>query len=552
MVYADLLISLEKICVLVTITYFASRTDAFARLLLQRAGSKDRLPTYLLFTCLSLAEVVLAPHNPLMDARVLSATAAGLLGGVSLGTAVGLTTGLISFLHSPWTVLDCAPAVVAGALGGLVYTYRPAFAPKVLAGFIVGVLGHGLWLLIRLQSDYLVGSWDTLAVQYVLPMLLSGAGVAVFLVIIGDMRAQRQRIERSELAKAISMANRVLPSLSAGLDEAAAEHIAEMVRRLTRVPAVAIAVEGKLLSHVGEAAEYHLKSGIAPDVATQAMTDGERHTTEKRAAWCDHPGCPFGSAVAAPLRYHGRLIGSVVLFETRYVKFRPEVVDLGAEIAQFLVNYQLQTAEIAHQAQAVSKAELKALQAQVHPHFLFNALNTLAGLCEINPTQAAELTVKLGEFFRSSFRSERELVSTVREELATARSYLDIEKARFGDRLEVVEEIDPAADDLSVPSFSLQPLVENAIVHGVSRKTGQGIVRVTTRLKGDRLYCCVIDNGRGFDMATRNWRNNGSHALSMLEGRLQRIYDGDYRLIVRSRKDQGTLACIRIPANPAQ
>lgn len=549
MAYADLLISLEKICMLVTITYIASRTDAFARLLLQNTRPRDRIFSYLFFSCLSLAEVVLAPHSPTMDARIVSATAAGLLGGIVMGAGVGLTTGLLSLLHAPWTALDCAPAIIAGALGGIFYRYRPAFAPKVLAGFLVGMLGHGLWLMIRLQRDFLVGSWDSIVLQYILPMIINGAGVAVFLVIIGDMRAQRQRIERSELAKAISMANHVLPSLSAGLDETAAGHIATTVLRLTGVPAVAIAVEGKLLAHVGEAADYHRRSGIIPDVALQAMADGQCHTTEKRGTWCDHPGCPFGCAVAAPLRYRSRLIGSVVLFETRYVRFRPEVVDLGAEVAQFLVNYQLQTAEIASQAQAVSKAELKALQAQVHPHFLFNALNTLAGMCEINPGQAAELTVKLGEFFRSSFRSERELVSTVKEELTTARSYLDIERARFGDRLQVIEDTEPEAESCSVPSFLLQPLVENSIVHGVSKKTGKVLVRIRTKLKGDHLYCCVTDNGRGFDTASRGWRNNGSHALSMLAGRLERLYAQDYRLIVRSKKDQGTLVCIRIPAD---
>lgn len=552
MVHTDLLISLEKICMLVTITYFASRTDAFARLLLRNTRPRDKALSYLFFSCLSLAEVVLAPHNSLMDARIVSATAAGLLGGVALGTGVGLATGVMSMLHSPWTALDSAPAVIAGALGGLSYRYRPAFAPKVLAGFLVGVLGHGLWLSIRLQSDYLIGSWDAIVVQYVMPVLLSGAGVSVFLVIIGDMRAQRQRIERSELAKAISQANAVLPNLSTGLDEAVAEHIATMVRNLTGAPAVAIAVEGRLLAHVGEAAEYHRKSGRMPEVAVLAMEDGARHVTEKRATWCDHPGCPFGSAVAAPIVYRGRAIGSVVLYGTRYVKLKPEVVDLGAVMAQFLANYQLQASEIASQAQAVSKAELKALQAQVHPHFLFNALNTLAGLCEINPAQAAELTVKLGEFFRSSFRSERELISTVREELATARSYLDIEKARFGDRLGILEDIDPAADECGIASFSLQPLVENSIVHGVSRKTGQGIVRIVTRLKNGHLYCCVIDNGRGFEAASGAWRRNGSHALSMLVGRLERIYGQDYRLIVRSKEDRGTMVCIRIPASTTQ
>jgi two-component system sensor histidine kinase LytS len=549
MTVTDPLVSFQKVCLLVTLTYFASRTDAFARLMLQNARRKDRLLSYLFFTTVALAEVVIAPHNSLMDARIVAATAAGLLGGMTLGTSVGITTGFMSMVHSPWAPLDCVPAVVAGVLGGAFYRYRPAFAAKVLAGFLAGTLGHGLWLVTRLQTDYLVGSWDVLAVQYVLPMFASGVGVSVFLAIIGDIRAQRERIERSELAKAIAMANRVLPGPGTGLDTVAAKHLAEMVRRFTGAPAVAIAVEGKLLAHVGEASDYHSKSGIIPDVAIQAMRDGERHYTEKRATWCNHAGCPFGSAVAAPLQYREKIVGSVVLYETRNARFRPEVVDLGAEVAQFLVNYRLQTVEIAEQARAVSKAELKALQAQVHPHFLFNALNTLAGLCEMNPRAAAELTVRLGEFFRGSFRSERELLSTVREELAVARSYLDIEKARFGERLEVVEDTDPAADECSLPSFSLQPLVENAIVHGVSRKTGKGIVTISTRVDDGHLWCSVTDNGRGFDVKSIDWRNNGTHALGMLSGRLKRIYGDDYELAVQSTKGHGTRICIEIPVS---
>lgn len=534
---------------LVTITYLASRTDAFARLLMRISTRRDKALSFLFFSSLSLAEVLLAPHNPLIDTRIVSATAAGLLGGAWLGLAVGAVTSVIGALHMPWSVLDSIPPIIAGVFGGWIYRFKSPFAPKVLAGFLVGMLAHGLWLGVRFQRDYFLGSWDTLAVQYVFPMFLSGAGVALFLVIISDMRAQRERIERSELARAIGLANRVLPQMSTGLDEAAAGHIAEMVRRLTGLPAVAVAVGGKLLAHVGEAAEYHLKAGIVPEVAMQAMADGARHVTEKRSTWCDHPGCPFGSAVAAPIRYRKDVIGAVILFQTRDVKFRPEVVDLGAEVAQFLANYQMQVTEIELQARAVSRAELKALQAQVHPHFLFNALNTVAALCEIDPRKASELTVKLGQFFRSSFRSRAELTSTVQDELLTVRSYLDIEKARFGDRLEVIEQIDEEAYDCLVPSFSVQPLVENAIVHGLSKKSGPGRLRIAIRIKDDFLLCCVTDNGRGFDTSTLEWNNNGSHALPMLRGRLEGIYGDGFRMRIMSRVNGGTIACLQIPLN---
>lgn len=549
MLYEGLANSLQKICVLVTITYLASHTEVFARLFRPVSRRQDRLLAFLFFASLALAEVLLSSHDPLVDACIVAAIAAGLLGGVWQGIAVGAVTGLFGALHASWSPVDSMPALFGGAIGGWVCRFSPAFAQRVLAGFLVGVLGHGLWLASKLQRDYFTGSWDVVAVQYVLPMLLSGAGVAAFLLIIGDVRAQRERIERSELARALSMANRVLPSMATGLDEAAAEQTASVVRSLTGVPAVAIASPDRLLAHTGEAAEYHLRAGKVPSVAIEAMGDLKRHSTEKRSTWCDHPGCPFGSAVGIPLIFDGRAIASVVLFETRQAHSRPEVVDLGAEVAQFLVNYQMRVVQANTQAQAVSRAELKALQAQVHPHFLFNALNTLAGLCEINPPQAAKLTVKLGDFFRRSLRSERALISSVSEEMDTVRAYLEIEKARFGDRLEVVEEICADADDCAIPSFTVQPLVENAIVHGVSRKEGKGRVRIATRVRNGHLLCFVADDGNGFSEGARSWQDKEGHALPMLKGRLDRIYGSNYRLRISSRANRGTVVCLQLPRN---
>ena len=550
MLYEGLANSVQKICALVTITYFASRTELFARVFRFAARPGDRLFAFLFFSALAVAEALFSSHDPLLDAGIVSAAAAGLVSGLWPGIGVGaVSAAAASLLRSSWSPGDALPAVIVGALGGWVCQFSPAFAQRVLAGFLAGTLGHGIWLAVRLQQDYLIGSWDAAAVQYVLPMFLSGVGVALFLFIVGDMRAQRERIERSELARALGEANRFPPVASGGCDEASAAHTAALVQRLTRVAAVAVATPEKMLAHVGEAAEHHLRAGVVPEIALQAMADGERHATDRREGWCERPGCPFGSAVAIPIAHQGRPGCSVILYETRQTRFRPEVVDLAAEVAQFLVNYQMRVLEAETQAQAASRAELKALQAQVHPHFLFNALNTLAGLCEIAPGEAARLTVKLGEFFRSSLRSERALMSSVSEELDTVRVYLEIEKARFGDRLEVIEETCREADDCSIPSFSIQPLVENAIVHGVSRKAGPGRVRIATRIRNGHLLCFVADNGNGFPEGGGDWADREGHALPMLKGRLDRIYGGDYRLRIRTKANEGTVVCLQVPRN---
>jgi len=548
MVYRELLNSLEKICVLVAITYFATRTETFVRLLTQVPKAKDKLFAFGFFGLLCLAEVILSTVGSPLDARIISATAAGLMAGPLVGIGIGILTGAISALVSgPASAINGVPATIGGALGGWVFAYGSAYRPKIAAGFLAGALSHGAWLGMRFRKDFLVESWDVLAMEHVLPMFLTGAGVALFLIIIGDIRAQRERIERSELARAIGLANRTQPKLGVGLDESVARHIADTVRLLAGLPAAQITSTDRVLAHVGEGSDHHGTGDSLPEIAELSMRSGERQATDKRGRFCSRDTCSLACVAAAPLSYDGQIIGSTLLFETRGARIKPEAAELGAEIAQFLTNYQMQMAEIEAQAQAISRAELKALQAQVHPHFLFNALNTLAGLCEFDPRKAAELTVKLGEFFRSSFESEGDFLSSLQEELAVTRSYLDIERARFGDRLEVMEEVEPEALRCRLPSFTLQPLVENAVLHGLSAKAGRGRLRITVRLKGDRLVCWVCDDGRGFDASALKWRENTGHALAMLANRLDSIYSGTFGLRVRSRPDRGTTVCLWVP-----
>jgi signal transduction histidine kinase len=145
----------------------------------------------------------------------------------------------------------------------------------------------------------------------------------------------------------------------------------------------------------------------------------------------------------------------------------------------------------------LAQAELRALRAQIHPHFLFNALNSIAALIAVNPAAAEETTTQLAEAFRYTLRaSERERVR-LGDELEFVRTVLAIEHTRFGDRLRVVEEIAPDTEAIEVPSLLLQPLVENAIRHGIASRPEGGTVRIAARREGDRLIVTVEDDGPG-------------------------------------------------------
>jgi signal transduction histidine kinase len=147
---------------------------------------------------------------------------------------------------------------------------------------------------------------------------------------------------------------------------------------------------------------------------------------------------------------------------------------------------------------AALEAELRALRAQVHPHFLFNALNTIVALIRTRPAEAEEVTEELADLFRYVLRASRQPTVSLAEELKSVEMYLAIEKARFGDRLKPRLDIPPALHGARVPSLILQPLVENAVKHGASRVEGECAIEVEGRQEGDRICLRVSDGGPGF------------------------------------------------------
>jgi len=186
------------------------------------------------------------------------------------------------------------------------------------------------------------------------------------------------------------------------------------------------------------------------------------------------------------------------------------------------------------------RSELKALRAQINPHFLFNALNAIAGLIERDPTRAEETVERLAEVFRYTLRrSESEWVY-LGDELEFIQAYLEIEQARFGDRLRVSLEAPESARELRIPAMMVQTLVENAIKHGVASVRGPGIVRVSAAREDQTLRIDVLDNGPGFQLedtfAGPPEGKPGGYGLKNVRQRLQG-YFGDAAKLKVSRDE---------------
>jgi two-component system, LytTR family, sensor kinase len=203
------------------------------------------------------------------------------------------------------------------------------------------------------------------------------------------------------------------------------------------------------------------------------------------------------------------------------------------------------------QTRAAALAEVRALQARMNPHFLFNALNALGALSRLAPTEVPRATGRLRQFLRASFDQQERLLVPVQEELAVVHAYLDIESLRLGDRLKVEQTIDPRSLDALVPPFSFQPLVENAVQHGIQSSPGAGRLLLTVRPSGSWLETRVSDDGQGVPSAEVEQLFFGErtrvHALVLLRRRLQGLFGRSFQLEVRSEIGEGTTVTMRIP-----
>lgn len=196
--------------------------------------------------------------------------------------------------------------------------------------------------------------------------------------------------------------------------------------------------------------------------------------------------------------------------------------------------------------QLVAAAELDALRAQINPHFLFNSLNSIAQLIGTEPDRAEKCVERLAEIFRYILHSDNRAFVTLDDELGIVDAYLDIERARFGDNLLVRYEIDDAVRNHSVPTLILQPLIENAVRHGISKKIGGGTVSVHAALSGDDLKIVVHDTGIGMKDTLADSLEVGV-GLRNVHDRLVFLFGEEYAPQIESSPGQGTTIELRLP-----
>jgi LytS/YehU family sensor histidine kinase len=357
----------------------------------------------------------------------------------------------------------------------------------------------------------------------------------------------------------LRIGDETLPYLRQGLNEESAQKICEIIHKITEVDAVAITSEEKILGFHGIGCRRHQQGGPILTGATRYVLDtGEtKIINDPSVLTCDEEGCPhpLKSAVIAPLKYRGKVVGTFKLYRASPHPLPSYTVRLAVGIAA-LLGLQSELAEVDHQRQLVTKARLEALQAQIRPHFLFNVLNTIIMFSRTDVERSRELLITLSQFFRRSL-SYRGNFITLQDEVEYISTYLSLEKARFGDKLQVKMKIDPQVIGVKVPILTLQPLVENSVVHGLAPKEEGGIIGVRAHRVRNEIHVCIIDNGIGMDkerlrrVFEEGFGTNMGLGLTNVNDRLVSLYGDEYRLQVRTRPGKGTAIRVRIPLKKA-
>lgn len=553
-----------NISFLVLIAYLITKTSLVRKYItLEKTPLSAKLAMSVLFALIGIMSTYMgAPvYGAIANTRVIGVIAGGILGGPLVGIIGGMIAGSHRFLIDVggFTSISCAlSTVVEGAIGGIYFVLFKRRKNDVISVFFVTVIAEICQMLIILL---LAKPFDQ-ALQLVklisMPMVLfNSAGTALFISVFDSVFIEKDKEAANHVGLVMNIADRCLPILRHGLyGNPDLDKAIKIILDETWISGAALTDRAAILSASGLSLDQ-VQAASLPDICRKTIVTGQIQTAESA-----RPDDPLSamlrthSAVCAPLtQKDGEVIGTLLILVRKYrLTHEVEYVFVGG-LAR-LYSTQLELAQLDYQKKLLQKAEFAALQSQINPHFLFNALSTITAFCREKPERARELLIVLSTYFRNTLQSGDYMIS-LRQELDHVKAYLELEKARFEDKLTVEFELPDDLLERPVPSFILQPIVENAVKHGAmgNGKAGKVIICAHNTAKGTEI--AVTDNGTGIpqevieklqnDLAM----NSGSVGMINVNKRLKSIYGMDNGLIIES-VPTGTRISMMIPYLSAQ
>lgn len=540
MIYIQLL---ERMALIALAAYIYNQSHLFKSLIKDELKVKDKIAMIIFFSGLSIigtyTGINLDPYA-IANTRSIGAIVAGYVGGPVVGVTVGIIAGTHRFMLGGFTALACGiSTVVEGLMGILARKYSKDGAFSAKSAFVGAVIAESLQMLILLIFSRPLSDAIQLVKFIALPMItINSFGVVIFINIIQNARDEYNKIGAIKAQEVLNIAKRTMGHMRKGLNEETARNVAEIIYEISNIKGVFIGNKKGLLTYCGERVnEDQLKKNLevyykCPDYSIIKLKSNNRSVFFVCA--------PF---LVSNVGFEGVLglkVKSEKNIDSYFWQFVKELSDL--------LSTQIELYKLNKLAEEASVAEFKALRAQIEPHFLFNALNTIASFCRTNPVRARELIIDLSNYFRQTLKRAEEFVP-LKDEIEFLQSYLSIEKARFGERLKIVIDIPEEMMNIKMPVYMLQPIIENSIKHGILPKPLGGTVIIKAYYLQDKVEFSIEDTGIGMNKekleeVTNKWPGIG---LKNVNERLKLLYGEEYVLNISTEFQCGTRISFLIP-----
>lgn len=543
-----LLAVFERAALMLMTLFFLTRTRPFQRLFQKRDHTPAELVLVAAIFCL-FAVFSTYTGIPIEGALINVRIIAIISGGILFGPWVGIPAGVISGLHRYLIDMDghtSIPCLIASIIAGLLATWLHLRCRKSrlwLYGILAGMACEGLTMLLiwQLTEPHAVGVEIVNHIAY--PMIAGTLCIGLIIKLVQDLDDEKELIAAKQAKLALDIANQTLPFFQ-NIDRHSLSQVCGIIRSEISADAVAITDTRDVLAYVGVGKDYY---ALDEHHAISAMT--------RKAVLLDqiiinndlrqYHLADFHSVIIIPLRENGAVSGTLKIYYRRTHSITSSLREMAVGLSQ-LISTQMEVSRIEQLKEMTRKAEFTALQSKINPHFLFNALNAISSLIRIRPQQARQLIANLADYLRYNLNKGDTLID-IQEELQQVRDYVAIEQARFGDKLEVVFEVDDV--HIQVPSLLLQPLVENAILHGIQPRSAPGRVTIEVKQLAGGIRVAVRDTGYGIsqeviDGVAAGRVESRSIGLMNVHQRVKLLYGDGLRL---TRLEPGTEVSFYLP-----
>lgn len=568
-----LIIMLERVGIIIAVAFILTRFQFFKNMVSHdKLNRKQSLSAILFFGFFGIAgtylgvaldvssfqfnnvQMTLVESEAIANSRVIGVVLAGLLGGYRVGIGAGLIAGLHRMSLGGFTSFACGfSTIIAGFVASAFHRKGKKTGASLALG--IGALAEamqmGFILLLSKPLEQAVALVEVIG----LPMIVAnGVGAALFMLIVHSVLSEQEKMTALQAQKTLRIADQTLGFLRKGMNNETAHAVCNILYRELTPDAVALTNKINILAHVGLASDHHQPNAILQTEETKkVIQEGKLIVVQDGTLHCHNKNCPLGAAVIAPLTLRGETIGTLKLYYPSKKWITDVTIELITGLSSLLSN-QLEIAEADRAYQLAKETEIKALQAQISPHFLFNSLNMIMSLIRTKPDEARRLLGSLSYFLRQNVTGTSADKISIEQELLHVKAFLEIIEARFVDRLSIVYDVDDALLHEMIPPFTLQPIVENAIQHGIKDKEENCIVKITIHRILDAIEIKVEDNGEG--MSSRRIQMLGKSqvvsdtgtgmGLYNVNRRLTMTFGEEAALSIKSDKDIGTVISFRI------